>query len=144
MRRSTNSYAFIIALLITSAAANAQRQVAPRAALPAPAAPAYDPRLYSDPGATSSRLKALQWRLVGPFRGGRVDAVVGDPTRPFVFYMGAVNGGVWKTANGGQTWWDTDLALGDRTPVQLRHDSVLLQAPVEPWGWQPRFRDLWI
>ena len=104
MRRSTNSYAFIIALLVTSTAANGQRQVAPRAALPAPAAPAYDPRLYSDPGATSSRLKALQWRLVGPFRGGRVDAVVGDPTRPFVFYMGAVNGGVWKTANGGQTW----------------------------------------
>jgi photosystem II stability/assembly factor-like uncharacterized protein len=33
-----------------------------------------------------------------------VDAVAGDPGKPFVFYHGAVNGGVWKTANGGQTW----------------------------------------
>jgi hypothetical protein len=49
--------------------------------------------------------------------------------------------GPYQITNGGQTWWDTDLAVGDRTPVQLRHDSVLLQAPVEPWGWQPRFRD---
>ena len=64
----------------------------------------YDSSLYSSPSATSSRFKALRWRLVGPFRGGRVDAVAGDPTKPMVFYFGAVNGGVWKTSNGGQTW----------------------------------------
>ena len=36
-----------------------------------------------------------RWRLLGPFRGGRVDAVSGVPGRPNEFYMGAVNGGVW-------------------------------------------------
>jgi photosystem II stability/assembly factor-like uncharacterized protein len=41
---------------------------------------------------------------VGPFRGGRVVAVAGDPNKPSVFYFGGVNGGVWKTTNGGQTW----------------------------------------
>ena len=54
----------------------------------------------------------------------------------------ALTYGPYQVGNGGQTWWDTDLAIGDRTPIQLRHDSVLLQAPVEPWGWQPRFRDV--
>ncbi|MBI3567261.1 MAG: glycosyl hydrolase [Gemmatimonadetes bacterium] len=46
----------------------------------------------------------MRWRLVGPFRGGRAVAVTGDPTDARVFWFGAVNGGVWKTANGGQTW----------------------------------------
>ncbi|HKO14916.1 MAG TPA: hypothetical protein VJU87_01700 [Gemmatimonadaceae bacterium] len=46
-------------------------------------------------------LRGLRWRLVGPFRGGRVVAVTGDPTNPRIFYFGAVNGGVWKTTNGG-------------------------------------------
>src|SRR5690242_13979910 len=49
-------------------------------------------------------LRALHWRLVGPFRGGRVVAVTGDPETPLVFYFGAVDGGVWKTTNGGQSW----------------------------------------
>ncbi|MCU0646965.1 MAG: glycosyl hydrolase [Gemmatimonadaceae bacterium] len=53
---------------------------------------------------TDADLAALRWRLVGPFRGGRVGAVVGDPTQRLVFYMGAVNGGVWKTTNAGQSW----------------------------------------
>src|SRR6266496_594402 len=54
--------------------------------------------------ASDPALRALHWRLVGPFRGGRAVAVAGDPSRPLVFYFGAVDGGVWKTANGGQTW----------------------------------------
>lgn len=70
----------------------------------ASASSVYNAKLYSDPAATNRNFKALRWRLIGPFRGGRVDAVVGDPTKPLVFYMGAVNGGVWKTANGGMTW----------------------------------------
>ncbi len=65
---------------------------------------AYSDALYSDPSATSKNFKALRWRLVGPFRGGRSDAVAGDPTKPLTFYFGAVNGGVWKTSNAGQTW----------------------------------------
>src|ERR1041385_4691766 len=46
----------------------------------------------------------LAWRLLGPFRGGRVDAVTGIPGRPHEFYFGAVNGGVWKTIDGGRVW----------------------------------------
>ncbi len=51
--------------------------------------------------ATARELRGLRWRLVGPFRGGRAVAVVGDPTKRDVFYFGAVNGGVWKTTNAG-------------------------------------------
>jgi photosystem II stability/assembly factor-like uncharacterized protein len=74
-----------------------------RAATPA-TAPAYDPLLYSDGTRTNPAFRALRWRLVGPFRGGRSVAVTGDPTRPLVFYFGAVNGGVWKTTNAGTSW----------------------------------------
>ena len=102
----------LIPILLCATATIAPAQRAPaRPAQPAPSSTtAYDPRLYSDPAATSNRFKALHWRNVGPFRGGRVDAVTGDPTRPLVFYMGAVNGGVWKTTNAGQTW--TNLTDG--------------------------------
>ncbi|HEY2824351.1 MAG TPA: hypothetical protein VGI83_02295 [Gemmatimonadales bacterium] len=46
----------------------------------------------------------FRWRLLGPFRGGRVDAVAGVPGRPYEFYFGAVNGGVWKTIDAGRVW----------------------------------------
>src|SRR3569833_1490998 len=46
----------------------------------------------------------LQWRMIGPFRGGRTRAVAGIPTQPNVFYVGAVDGGVWKTDDAGRTW----------------------------------------
>ena len=46
----------------------------------------------------------LQWRNIGPFRGGRVVAVAGVPGDSTTFYFGAVGGGVWKTANTGMTW----------------------------------------
>lgn len=47
---------------------------------------------------------ALRWRLVGPFRGGRVLAVSGVSGNPFLFYFGSVDGGVWKTTDAGRTW----------------------------------------
>lgn len=46
----------------------------------------------------------LHWRLVGPFRGGRTRAATGVPGQPNVFYMGQVDGGVWKTTDSGRTW----------------------------------------
>src|SRR5437660_1507503 len=46
----------------------------------------------------------LDWRMLGPFRGGRTDAVCGVRGRPEEFYFGHVNGGVWKTIDGGRTW----------------------------------------
>jgi photosystem II stability/assembly factor-like uncharacterized protein len=46
----------------------------------------------------------LEWRCIGPFRGGRVVAVAGDPRDRNVFYFGAVAGGVWKTVDAGTYW----------------------------------------
>jgi photosystem II stability/assembly factor-like uncharacterized protein len=46
----------------------------------------------------------VHWRLLGPFRGGRVAAVTGVPGRPNEFYFGSVNGGVWKSIDGGRVW----------------------------------------
>lgn len=48
--------------------------------------------------------KGLTWRLVGPFRGGRVLAVTGAVGEPNTYYFGGVGGGVWKTTDGGITW----------------------------------------
>jgi len=47
---------------------------------------------------------ALKWRLIGPFRGGRAVAAVGVPGQPNTFYMGTVEGGVWKSTDAGLTW----------------------------------------
>src|SRR5471032_2585362 len=46
----------------------------------------------------------LQWRMIGPFRGGRVAAVAGVPGDPVTFYFGSVGGGVWKTTDAGAVW----------------------------------------
>src|SRR5262249_53840547 len=46
----------------------------------------------------------MKWRLIGPFRGGRVLAVTGVPSQPNTYYFGATGGGVWKTTDGGITW----------------------------------------
>ena len=46
----------------------------------------------------------LQWRLIGPFRGGRAVAVTGVPGDGATFYFGSVEGGVWKTIDAGVTW----------------------------------------
>src|SRR2546423_3977945 len=46
----------------------------------------------------------MQWRQVGPFRGGRALAIEGVPGEPNTWYFGAVAGGVWKTLDGGANW----------------------------------------
>src|SRR4029453_8940794 len=51
-----------------------------------------------------SLFSGLTWRMLGPFRGGRGDAVSGVRGRPHEFYFGAVNGGVWKTIDAGRIW----------------------------------------
>jgi photosystem II stability/assembly factor-like uncharacterized protein len=54
--------------------------------------------------APTDPLKPLQWRSIGPYRGGRADAVTGVASQPMVFYYGATGGGVWKTTDGGINW----------------------------------------
>src|SRR4051812_35414970 len=51
-----------------------------------------------------SMFQSLRWRGIGPYRGGRTKSIAGVPSQPNVFYMAAVNGGVWKTTDFGRTW----------------------------------------
>ncbi len=55
----------------------------------------------------------LRWRLIGPFRGGRVNAVSGVPGQPNTFFYGSVGGGLWRSTNAGRTW----LPVFDQQPV---------------------------
>jgi photosystem II stability/assembly factor-like uncharacterized protein len=52
----------------------------------------------------SSLYKSMEWRSIGPFRGGRATAVAGIPGQPYTYYFGATGGGVWKTEDGGLNW----------------------------------------
>jgi photosystem II stability/assembly factor-like uncharacterized protein len=52
----------------------------------------------------SAYFKALKYRLIGPFRGGRADAVSGSLKNKNTFYFGATGGGLWKTTDGGSNW----------------------------------------
>ena len=48
--------------------------------------------------------ESVEYREIGPFRGGRSAAVVGVPGNPNLFYFGATGGGIWRTENGGETY----------------------------------------
>src|SRR6516164_4101936 len=76
----------------------------------------YDPALFS----------GLKWRMLGPFRGGRVDAVSGVPGRPNEFYFGSVNGGLWKSVDAGRVW----TPVFDSQPVASI--GALAVAPTAP------------
>jgi len=52
-----------------------------------------------------SYFNAMQWRCIGPHRGGRTVGAAGVPQQPNVFYIGVNNGGVWKTTDYGRTWF---------------------------------------
>jgi photosystem II stability/assembly factor-like uncharacterized protein len=71
-------------------------------------------------------MKGLQWRQIGPFRGGRVLAVTGVVGEPSTYYFGAVAGGVWKTTNGGWTW----TPLTDKTGIMSV--GAIAVAPSDP------------
>src|SRR5262245_56712336 len=75
------------------------------------AAPALAQRPRSDdkaappkPTIDASLLSGIQWRNIGPFRGGRATTATGVPGQPLVYYMGATGGGIWKTEDAGITW----------------------------------------
>lgn len=77
------------------------------------------------PAIPESAYAQLQWRLLGPFRGGWATMAVGVPTRPDTFYFGAAGGGVWKTVNAGRTW----VSVGDALPASV---GALAVAPSDP------------
>ena len=88
MRRVFVRLAFVFMAGLVFAGAAAPRGAEPEAPSP------VDPAFFS----------ALHWRMIGPFRGGRVLAVTGVPGEPDHFYFGSVGGGVWETRNAGRTW----------------------------------------
>src|SRR6476469_2548890 len=65
----------------------------------------------------SSVFGSLQWRSIGPPRGGRSITSTGSSSRPLEYYFGAVGGGLWKTMDGGLTWRPV-------TDGQLKSSSV--------------------
>jgi photosystem II stability/assembly factor-like uncharacterized protein len=71
-------------------------------------------------------LHGLQWRLIGPFRGGRVTAVSGISGDPKTYYMGTPGGGIWKTTDAGTTW----NPIFDQAHVASIGDLVV--APSDP------------
>jgi photosystem II stability/assembly factor-like uncharacterized protein len=68
----------------------------------------------------------LHWRMIGPFRGGRTRAAAGVPGQPNLFYIGQVNGGVWKSDDYGRTW----NPLFDHEPTQSI--GAIAVAPSDP------------
>src|SRR5437764_13513163 len=81
----------------------------------------FSPALRSAPSPTPTPaeaideklFKGMQWRQIGPFRGGRALAIEGEPGEPDTYYFGAVAGGVWKTIDGGANW----IPLFDKQPI---------------------------
>ena len=127
----------LAALLIIPAALAAQRASSDaRTAVTIP----LDSTRYSR---APHEYRGMRWRLVGPFRGGRSVAVAGDPTRRNVFYFGAVNGGVWKTANGGASWANLTDGKSNISSV-----GAMAVAPSDPnviyaGGGEADFREDW-
>lgn len=75
-------------------------------------------------------LAGLQWRDVGPMRGGRTYAVAGNAAQPDTFYMGSVGGGVWKTENSGRTWFP--IADDPKTGIPIGSIGAISVAPSNP------------
>ena len=73
-----------------------------------------------------STYQEMHWRMIGPFRGGRTRAVSGVPDQPNVFYIGQVNGGVWKSDDYGRTW----SPIFDSQPTQSI--GAIAVAPSDP------------
>lgn len=68
--------------------------IAQKKGAPAKETLSFDEKIYG----------GLEWRSIGPFRGGRSAAVAGVPGKPNLYYMGATGGGVWRTTDAGNSW----------------------------------------
>jgi photosystem II stability/assembly factor-like uncharacterized protein len=77
------------------------------AALSPSAVPAREQTKTADDTKDKSAFKALKYRLIGPFAGGRVSRSCGVPGDPLTYYVASAAGGVWKTSDGGNTWKST-------------------------------------
>lgn len=91
------------------------------------ATPTAVPGAAAAPEFGSGSFAALQWRNIGPFRGGRAVAVAGVPQQPRLFYFGSVGGGVWKTTDGGENW--TNITDGQLKTSSVGAIAVALSDP---------------
>jgi len=80
------------------------------------------------PAEPKSPFEGMKYRLVGPFRGGRVLAVAGVPGQDDTYYFGAVAGGMWKTTDGGLNW----RPLWDKFPEASPSVGAIAIAPSDP------------
>jgi photosystem II stability/assembly factor-like uncharacterized protein len=94
--RHSRILASVLCLLAASAAAA-------EAGKPAEKAEKKDKKEAAAP-ALAKVYEGMEFRNVGPFRGGRVTAVSGVRGQPLVYYFGGTGGGVWKTVDGGSNW----------------------------------------
>ena len=96
---------------------------------------AYDPALY----------QGLEYRMIGPHKGSRTTAVTGVTQEPRTFYMGGTGGGVWKTTDGGETWFNItdgqfatgsvgaiDVADSDPNVIYVGTGSACIRGNVSP------------
>jgi len=99
-RRRSSAPLFVVLLLAFLLSGAPVTGLAGAAPPPQEGAPQDDPNVTIDP----SLFDAMEYRMVGPYRGGRATAVAGVIGEPFTFYMGATGGGVWKSTNAGESW----------------------------------------
>src|SRR5215468_4881588 len=78
-------------------------------------------------GMDDKLFQSLEWRCIGPHRGGRVVAVAGHPTDHGTFYFGGCAGGVWKTTSGGAVW--ENISDGAFTTSAIGAIAVAPSAP---------------
>ncbi|MFZ1138078.1 MAG: hypothetical protein WAN76_02795 [Candidatus Sulfotelmatobacter sp.] len=122
----TTALVILIACCVTSISAQKQKlqpkpgtepgQKQAEAQKPATAAGAPATEADQEEREAEGPWKGMQYRLVGPFRGGRVVAVSGVVGQDDVYYFGAVAGGVWKTTDGGLNWKPTFDKTKDASP----------------------------
>ncbi|HEX8983055.1 MAG TPA: hypothetical protein VF792_09820, partial [Ktedonobacterales bacterium] len=82
---------------------------------------------HDGPANAPALLTSLEWRSIGPYRGGRVVAVAGDPHHSHTFYFGSTGGGVWKTTDGGLFWENVSDGYFKRASV-----GAIAVAPSDP------------
>ena len=104
-RMKRRPVAWTLSLLLTGLACGG---LIPAAAAPAPPPPTKPVRA-ADPF-DQSQLTGLEWRSIGPYRGGRVTAVAGVTGQRNVYYFGGTGSGIWKSVNSGVSW--TNLSDG--------------------------------
>ncbi|MGE5199731.1 MAG: WD40/YVTN/BNR-like repeat-containing protein, partial [Rhodospirillaceae bacterium] len=115
MTRAAIAALMMACAVVIPSVMEARRDGAPQAAASRQAPVARRPKPVPMAGVDPALLAGLNYRLVGPSRGGRVTAVTGVPSRPETFYMGVASGGVFRTTDSGATWTpitDGQIPLG--------------------------------